>query len=180
MKYVIIGGDAAGMSAASRLKRREPDSEVIVFEKTMDVSYSACGMPYNIAKPEAAIDRLVVRSAEAFRESQGIDLRTGHEVRAINRKDKTVSGTNSAGDFECGYDKLLIATGAKAAMLPVDGMGLEGVFKLKTLQDARDIKTYLAEVNVKTAVLIGMGYIALEMAEALHARGIKVVMVKTP
>ncbi len=179
MKYVIIGGDAAGMSAASRLKRREPESEVIVFEKTMDVSYSACGMPYNIAKPEAAIERLVVRSAEAFRDSQGIDLRTGHEVTAINRKDKIVSGKNhESGDFECSYDKLLIATGARAAMLPVEGIDLEGVFKLKTLQDARDIKSYLADVEVKTAVLIGMGYIALEMAEALHARGIKVVMVK--
>ena len=78
MKFVIIGGDAAGMSAASRAKRNRPDVEVTVLEKTMDVSYSACGMPYNIADPDRDINDLVVRSASVFREKQGINLLTGH------------------------------------------------------------------------------------------------------
>ncbi|HSM73348.1 MAG TPA: FAD-dependent oxidoreductase, partial [Desulfobacterales bacterium] len=83
MQFVIIGGDAAGMSAASRAKRRCPEMTVTVLEKTRDVSYSACGMPYNIADPERPIETLVVRPAEVFREKQGIDLRTGHCVTRI-------------------------------------------------------------------------------------------------
>ena len=179
MRFVIIGGDAAGMSAASRLKRRDPDSEVIVFEKTEDVSYSACGMPYNIADADKPIAGLVVRSAEAFRESQGIDLRTGHRIEAIDRDGKTVSGTTSAGEkIECAYDKLLISTGARAIRPDVPGADLEGTFVLKTLEDSRKIKSYLSENEVRKAVIIGMGYIALEMAEALSARGVAVTMIK--
>ncbi|MBI9108016.1 MAG: FAD-dependent oxidoreductase [Spirochaetales bacterium] len=179
MRYVIIGGDAAGMSASSRIKRREPDSEVIVFEKTQDVSYSACGMPYNIADADKSIDSLIVRSAEAFRNSQGIDLRTGHIVRKIDHAAGKVSGTNSVGDdFEIEYDRLLIATGASAIIPKVPGTDLEGVFVLKTLEDSRRIKTFLEKKDVRKAVIIGMGYIALEMSEALSARGLDVTMIK--
>ena len=88
MRFVIIGGDAAGMSAASRIKRNQPNMEVVVLEQTMDVSYSACGMPYNIADPSRDIDDLVVRQAQVFREKQGIDLRTGHRAEAIDRHKK--------------------------------------------------------------------------------------------
>ena len=84
MKFIVIGGDAAGMSAASRAKRNKPDMEVIVLEQTADVSYSACGMPYNIADPERQMDDLVVRHAQVFREKQGIELRTGHRVQTID------------------------------------------------------------------------------------------------
>ena len=80
MRFVVIGGDAAGMSAASRAKRNQPDLEVVVLEQTEDVSYSACGMPYNIADPDRDMEDLVVRTAGAFREKQGIDLRTGNRV----------------------------------------------------------------------------------------------------
>ena len=92
MKFVIIGGDAAGMSAASRAKRNRPDLEVTVLEQTGDVSYSACGMPYNIADPERDINDLVVRQAQVFKEKQGIDLRTGHRVTAIDLSTKMVRG----------------------------------------------------------------------------------------
>ncbi|MGB5983857.1 MAG: FAD-dependent oxidoreductase, partial [Desulfobacterales bacterium] len=90
MDFVVIGGDAAGMSAASRAKRTLPDMHVTVLEKTHDVSFSACGMPYNIAVPEKPIEELVVRQAEVFRQKQGIDLRTGHEVRRIDPQAKQV------------------------------------------------------------------------------------------
>ena len=179
MRYVIIGGDAAGMSASSRLKRRAPGSEVIVFEKTGDVSYSACSMPYNIADPETPMDKLVVRSADAFRNNQGIDLRTGHMVESIDSAAKTVRGTDAAGkEFVQAYDKLLIATGARAVIPSVPGMDLDGVFRLKTLGDGRMIKSYIEGRDIRKAVIIGMGYIALEMAESLRARGIEVTMIK--
>lgn len=179
MKFVIIGGDAAGMSAASRAKRHHPDMEVTVLEKTDDVSYSACGMPYNIADSERPIDDLVVRSAQTFREKQGINLLTGHEVQSIDRRNKTVSGLSADQQpFSINYDKLLIATGASPVIPDLPGMDLPGVFALKSLDDGRQIKAFLADHNVKKAVIVGMGYIALEMSEALRARGIAVEMIK--
>ena len=178
MRYVIIGGDAAGMSAASRIKRRSPEADVVVYEKTGDVSYSACGMPYNIADAEKPVDKLIVRTAEAFRETQGIELYTGYSVENIDKSLKKISGTTADGkSFESDYDKLLIATGAAAVVPDVPGTDLDGVFVLKALEDARKIKGYLTE-DIKSAVIVGMGYIALEMAEALTERGIRVTMIK--
>jgi len=137
MKFVIIGGDAAGMSAASRTKRRQPDTEVMVLEQTGDVSYSACGMPYNIADPTREMDDLIVRHPRVFREKQGIDLRTGHRVEAIDPVQKTVRGTTSGGKFfQVPYDKLLIATGASAIIPGLPGFDLPGVMGLKTLRTA--------------------------------------------
>ncbi|MBW2062797.1 MAG: FAD-dependent oxidoreductase [Deltaproteobacteria bacterium] len=179
MKFVIIGGDAAGMSAASRAKRNKPDLEVLVLEQTQDVSYSACGMPYNIADPDRSIDELVVRQARVFREKQGIDLRTGHRAEVINRAAKTVSAQDDQGKaITFDYDKLLIATGASPIMPDLPGFNRPEVLALKNLKDGRRIKERLHAKRVKKTVIIGMGYIALEMAEALRARGIEVHMVK--
>jgi CoA-dependent NAD(P)H sulfur oxidoreductase len=171
MGFVIIGGDAAGMSAASRAKRINPDLEVVVLEATTDVSYSACGMPYNIADPGRDMDDLVVRQTEVFREKQGIDLRTGHMVERIDPAGKKVAGRTSAGaEFEVPYGRLLIATGARALRLEVPGADLPGVKVLKSLSDGRDIKRYLVDHDVRRVLIVGMGYIGLEMAEAFHAR----------
>ncbi|NNL40876.1 MAG: FAD-dependent oxidoreductase, partial [Desulfobacterales bacterium] len=179
MKFVVIGGDAAGMSAASRAKRTMPDLEVTVLEKTMDVSYSACGMPYNIAEPEREITDLVVRHAHVFREKQNINLLTGHCVDHIDPSRKTVEGTSKDHKrFEFPYDKLLIATGASPIIPDKPGFNLPGVAGLKSLEDGRKIKHFLTNRSVKKAVIIGMGYIALEMAEALGARNLQVDMVK--
>lgn len=179
MKFVVIGGDAAGMSAASRAKRHSPDIEVTVLEQTNDVSYSACGMPYNIADPARVMDDLVVRSAKVFREKQNIDLRLGHTAEAIDRKIKRVTGRTARGhEFTIEYDKLLIATGARPVSLPIPGNDLPGVPALKSLEDGRRIKAYVDEHQVSKALILGMGYIGLEMAEALHARNIQVVMAK--
>jgi len=178
MRFVIIGGDAAGMSAASRGKRLDPDMEVIVLERTTDVSYSACGMPYNIADPDRPMEDLVVRTAEVFREKQNIDLRLGHSAVAIDRANRTVEGRTAGGDeFRVEYDKLMIATGARPIVPDVQGTDLAGVMILKTLQDGRRIKDYLARREVGKALIIGMGYVGLEMAEAFHARGAQVEMV---
>lgn len=177
MRFVVIGGDAAGMSAASRAKRNDPSLEVIVFEQTTDVSYSACGMPYNVADAGRDMDDLVVRKAETFRESQSIDVRLGHSVRSIDPQARTVSGsTSDGGTFRETYDKLLIATGARPVRLNIPGADADGVFALKSLRDGRSIKQYLADHPVRHALIIGMGYIGLEMAEALRSRGIDVTM----
>lgn len=175
MKFVIIGGDAAGMSAASKAKRTDPSLEVVVFEQTEDVSYSACGMPYNIADPTRSMNDLVVRHAEIFREKQGIDLRIQHRVERIDRHRKTVSGhTRDGQSFTERYDRLLIATGARPKVLPIPGATLRGVFALKSLEDGQRLKAFLAQHRVEKAVIIGAGYIGLEMAEAFHARGLAV------
>ncbi|MFC1883230.1 FAD-dependent oxidoreductase [Thermodesulfobacteriota bacterium] len=179
MKFVIIGGDAAGMSAASRAKRRAPELEVIVLEKTKDVSYSACGMPYNIADTNRDIEELVVRQADIFREKNNIDLRTGHFVKRIDRQNKCVEGENQEGEaFSVKYDKLLLGTGASPAVPPIEGVDMDGVMVLKSLGDGRRMKEFISKKDVKKTVIIGMGYIALEMAEAFHTLGIKVDMVK--
>ena len=179
MKFVVIGGDAAGMSAASRAKRNQPEMAVTVLEQTEDVSYSACGMPYNIADPDREMDDLVVRSAPVFREKQGIDLRCGHRVETIDTAAKSVSGRTSQGkDFQIPYDKLLIATGASPIMPDLPGFDLPGVVGLKSLADGKRIKQFIDDRNIEKVVIIGMGYIALEMAEALRSRNIDVHMVK--
>jgi CoA-dependent NAD(P)H sulfur oxidoreductase len=176
MKFVIIGGDAAGMSAASRARRRYKDLEIIVLEKSTDVSYSACGMPYNLADPSRSMDDLMVRSPAQFIEN-GIDLRLNHLVEKIDRKNKKVSGRIGTHDaFSVEYDKLLIATGAKARQLTIPGINSPGIFHLRSLEDGRRIKHYMQANSVKSALIIGSGYIGLEVAEALHERSIKVTL----
>lgn len=178
MRFLIIGGDAAGMSAASRAKRGDPGMDIIVFEKTKDVSYSACGMPYNLQDPSRKMDDLIVRPARVFKEKQGIDVRLNQEVVAIDPKDHRVSIKTMEGVYQEGYDKLLIATGASPIVPKVEGIRSEGVFVLKSLEDGRRIKEYVLNNKAKTATILGMGYIALEMAEAFRALGIEVTMVK--
>ena len=179
MKFLVIGGDAAGMSAASRAKRNRPDLEVTVLEKSEDVSYSACGMPYSIADADRPIDDLVVRQAHVFREKQGINVLTGHCAEAVDPTGRSVTGVSADGKaFEFDYDRLLIATGGSPVIPDLPGFDLPGVMALKSLNDGRKIKAYLKTHQVKKAVIIGMGYIGLEMCEALRARSIETAMVK--
>ncbi|MEW6667015.1 MAG: FAD-dependent oxidoreductase [Thermodesulfobacteriota bacterium] len=179
MRFVVIGGDAAGMSAASRAKRNAPALEVVVLEQTHDVSYSACGMPYNISDPGREMEDLVVRRADVFRERQGIDLRTGHRVEAIHADERRVRGSTRHGeDFELAYDDLLIATGASPIIPDRPGFDLPGVVALKSLDDGRRIRRHLTESRVRRAVILGMGYVGMEMCEALRSREIEVEMVK--
>jgi NADPH-dependent 2,4-dienoyl-CoA reductase/sulfur reductase-like enzyme len=179
MKFVVIGGDAAGMSAASKARRLAGDMDITILEKSQDVSYSACGMPYNIADASRDINDLVVRKAEIFRQKQELNLLTGHCVHAIDPIARSVSGDTSAGKaFTFDYDKLLIATGGSAIRPQIEGIDLPGVMVLKSLDDGRKIKSYLDAHAVRKVVIIGMGYIAMEMAEALTERSIQVTLVK--
>ncbi len=153
--------------------------EVTVLEKTSDVSYSACGMPYNIADTKREIEDLVVRQARVFREKQNINLHTGHLVRSVDPKARKVSGVSDQGTaFEFSYDKLLIATGGSPVVPDLPGFDLPAVKVLKSLDDGRKIKAFIQQNHVRKAVIIGMGYIGLEMCEALRALSIQVDMVK--
>ena len=180
MRLVIIGGDAAGMSAASQAKRLARDTEVIVLEATRDVSYGACGLPYKI--PEGRdMEDLKIITAQRFRDERGIDVRLEHEVTALDPAGKKVSGKGPDGAFELTYDKLVIATGARVRTPPIPGLKelwFDGVYPLKTLEDGRQLKAALVDNKPRTAVVIGAGYIGLEATENLHELGVAVSVVE--
>ncbi|WP_455449479.1 FAD-dependent oxidoreductase [Natrinema thermotolerans] len=169
--FVVIGGDAAGMSAASKAKREDPDRAVIVFEKGEWVSYAACGMPYYVKGAVDDLDDLVTVTPEAFREKRDIDLRTGAEVVDIDRDGRTVTVETDDGTYEQSYDDLLVSTGASAIEPPFDGLDLEGVFTIHDMDEADAIEDYVTEEGPETAAIVGGGYVGIEMAEALSARG---------
>jgi len=136
-------------------------------------------MPYNVADATRDMDDLIVRPAHVFKEKQGIDVRIQHRAEAIDPAGKIVTGRNAAGEpFQIPYDKLLIATGARAVMPKLAGIDSPGVMALKDLEDGRRIKVFIKEQGVKKVVILGMGYIAFEMCEAFRARGIEVEMIK--
>ncbi|MCB0093890.1 MAG: FAD-dependent oxidoreductase, partial [Caldilineaceae bacterium] len=173
-------GDGAGMSAASKAKRNQPDAEVIVFERGPYISYSACGMPYWIGGQIGPMDKLVVLTPERARERRGIDVRIGHEVTQIDAAQQVVHVRNLETDaiFTQPYDKLVIATGARAAKPPIPGVDLPGVFALRSLSDGERIYDYLSQNPARRAVVIGGGYIGLEMAEGFRDRDMQVAVVE--
>ena len=147
-------------------------------EQGSDVSYSACNIPYNIAVPERSIDDLVVRSADAFRQKQQIDLRTGHRVESINPKEKTIAEPPQiTAPLACAMTGSLLPQ-AHPYSSEIEGINLHGVFVVKNLEDGRAIKDFLKTRQVRRCVIIGMGYIALEMAEALSEQAIAIDMIK--
>ncbi|WP_323174677.1 FAD-dependent oxidoreductase [Natrialba sp. PRR66] len=172
--FVVIGGDAAGMSAASKAKREDPDRNVIVFEKGEWVSYAACGMPYYVKGEVNELDDLVAVTPEEFREERGVDLRTGAEVVDIDREAKLVTVETDDETYEQPYDDLLVATGASAIEPPFEGLDLEGVFTIHDMDEADAIEDYVTAHGPETAAIVGGGYVGIEMAEALSARGIDV------
>lgn len=176
MRIVVIGGVAAGMSAASQARRRDPGCEVVVLDRGHDISYSACGMPYNIGDPSRGLDDLVILRAETARSERGIDVRTRHAAQAIDvsRRVVQVADLEAGSNYTLTWDALVIASGATAVRPAAPGLDLVGVFVLRDLADARHIKRYLADVKVSTAVIVGAGYIGIEMADVLHGLGIAV------
>jgi len=166
------------MSAASQAKRRKKDLEALVFERGDWVSYGACGMPYNIQDPARPIDDLVVITPEEFREKRGIDVRTRHEVKAIDLKKRSVTVSGPGGEEQHDFDRLVIATGCRPVHPPFEGMQLPGVFLLHTLAQAEKIKNYLKDRSPHRAVVVGGGHIGLEMADVLTERGLSVTIIK--
>ncbi len=181
-RLVVIGGDAAGMSAASQARRlKGPEElEILAFERGSFTSYAACGIPYWIGGLIDERDELVARAPEVFRERQSIDVRTGHEVVAIDTDARTVVVEDlAAGERTAhGYDQLLIATGATPLRPPVPGIDADGVFGVQTLDHGQRVLDALAERQPRRAVVIGAGYIGIEMAEAMLLRGLEVHVVE--
>lgn len=180
MRVVVIGGVAAGMSAASQVKRRDAGAEVVVLERGPHISYSACGMPYNIGDLKRVPDDLVIVTPEIARAERGIDVRTRHEVTALDLAKKRVRVRNltSGAESDLTFDQLVIATGASASRPPLPGLDLPGVFVLRELTDSAAIKDHLAAVQVREAVIVGAGYIGLEMAESLRGLGLAVTVLE--
>jgi NADPH-dependent 2,4-dienoyl-CoA reductase/sulfur reductase-like enzyme len=166
------------MTAASQARRRNRDLEVVAFEKTGFASYSACGEPYYISGEVETVDELIARTPDQFARA-GIELKLHHEVVSIDVDRGSVAvRDNKAGEvFEAGYDQLLVATGARAAPPPIDGLELDGVHTLRTLDDAQALRT-LAESSEGRMVVVGGGYIGLEVAEAFGTMGWQVTVVE--
>ena len=172
MKILIIGANAAGMSAASRIKRKQAQSEVVVLEATHEVSYGACGLPFYIGGLNDDLDLVRIRSVSDF-EKNGIVMRTGYQVQRIDFTQKIVYGTTDTGKaFGESYDRLLIASGAAARKLAVPGADKGNIFTLKTPQDAEDLRNAI-ERKRANVVIIGGGAIGLDLAEACLMQRVK-------
>ena len=182
-RLVVIGGVAAGMSAASKARRTNRDLEIMVFEQGEWISYSACGLPYFVGGLVASEQKLIARTVVEFAQ-QNIDVRLRHAVTSIDTASKTVRVLNNAAldtkPMDVPYDALIIATGARPFRPPVEGIDLKGVFHLYTMPDALAIREYIDTRQPKRAVIVGGGYIGLEAAENLERRGIKIAVVQRP
>lgn len=179
MKVVVIGGIAAGMSAAAKFKRLCPNDEVIVYEKGDIVSFGACGLPYYVGGFFEDSDQMIARTPEKFRES-GVDIFTKHEVLGIDFNSKTLKVKNLRDDeeFTDSYDKLMIATGARAIIPPIKNVNLENVLTLKSMEDGNKIKALLSNPELKKVTIIGAGFIGLEAVEAAKQKGKEVTVVQ--
>jgi NADPH-dependent 2,4-dienoyl-CoA reductase/sulfur reductase-like enzyme len=181
-RLIVIGGDAAGMSAASQARRlRGPEElEILVLERGNFTSFAACGIPYWIAGLIDERDELIARAPEVFRTRQHIDVRMRHEVVGIDAETRTVTVHDLDTDerSEHRYDELLIATGAKPLRPPLPGIDAPGVFGVQTLDHGQAVLDALADRQPARAVVIGAGYIGIEMAEAMLLRGLEVHVVE--
>ena len=178
-RLIVIGGDAAGMSAATQARRRLPDLKVVVFERSPHTSFSACGIPYYIGGVVDAEEKLIIRTPEKFRERDGIDARILHEVVEIDAVGRRVHvhDLNSGRSAWEPYDKLLIATGADALSPDLPGADAANIFGVSTLESGLNIRRRLDKGDLRRAVVIGGGYIGLEMAEAMVKIGMEVSLV---
>lgn len=172
MTVVVIGGDAAGMSLASRIHRKSPDTEVIIFEKSNIVSYGACGLPFYIGGINNDINRIMIRKPESF-VAEGLDLRVYHEVTAVDPDAKTVTVKNvKTGEVLIQkYDKLAVCSGSRPIVPPIEGKELKGVYSLRTVPDAERLKEEFSREDVKRIAIVGGGFIGLELCDAAVERG---------
>lgn len=179
MKHLIVGGVAGGATAAARIRRIAEHDEIILFEKGEHISYANCGLPYYIGGTIEDRDKLLVQTPEAFRQRFAIDVRTNSEVTAICPDRKTVEvRTSDRKIYEESCDRLLLSPGAVPFRPDLPGIDLPGIFTLRNVADTDAIKQYMATHNVRRAIVIGGGFIGLEMAENLHETGAHVSVVE--
>ena len=179
-KIVIVGGVAGGASCAARCRRLDETAEIVVIERGPYVSFANCGLPYyvgDVIKDEA---KLLVANAALFRDRFNIEVRTKHEVIAIDRaaKEIEVNDLTTGRVYRESYDALVLSPGASAVRPPLDGIDLPGIFVVRTIPDSRQIRAWIEEKAAKSAVVVGGGFIGLEMAENLRHRGLSVTIVE--
>ena len=178
-KYLIVGGVAGGATAAARIRRLTEDAEIILFEKGAYISYANCGLPYYIGGVIEKRDRLFVQTPEAFGKRFNIDVRTRSEVIAIHPEKKQVTVRSAEGkEYTENYDKLLLSPGASPVVPPLPGIQSEGIFTLRNVDDTDRIKAYMTAHQVRRTVIVGGGFIGLEMAENLKHAGSQVAVVE--
>jgi NADPH-dependent 2,4-dienoyl-CoA reductase/sulfur reductase-like enzyme/peroxiredoxin family protein/rhodanese-related sulfurtransferase/TusA-related sulfurtransferase len=179
-KYLIIGGVAGGMSAAARLRRNAEKDEIVVFEKGEQVSFANCGLPYFIGGVIKERENLLLQTPESFRERFNVDVRIKNEVLAVYPKNKTIKVSDLAAGKEYieSYDKLILSTGAVPIRPDIPGINHKAIFTLRNIPDTDRIVKYIQEQRPKRAVIIGAGYIGLEMADNLSVLGIPVTIVE--
>jgi NADPH-dependent 2,4-dienoyl-CoA reductase/sulfur reductase-like enzyme/rhodanese-related sulfurtransferase len=180
MKYIIVGAVAGGASTAARLRRLDEKAEILLFEKGEYISYANCGLPYYIGDVIKDRNALFVQTAAAFNKRFNIDVRTQTEVMSIDAKAKTIVAKNQITGVEYteSYDKLVLSPGAEPVRPPLPGIMSEGIFTLRNVNDTDYIKKFVQQKEVKKAVVIGAGFIGLEMAENLHELGLQVSVVE--
>lgn len=179
MKHVIIGGVAGGATAAARIRRADESAEIILLEKGKYISYANCGLPYYIGGVIADRDKLFVQTPEGFGKRFNIDVRVENEVTAIDTAAKTVTVKKADGtSYTESYDKLLLSPGSNPVVPPLKGIDSEGIFTLRNVDDTDRIKSYLNTHQVQDAVVVGGGFIGLEMAENLKHAGANVSIVE--
>lgn len=180
MKYVIVGAVAGGASTAARLRRMDEHAEIIIFEKGEYISYANCGLPYYIGDVIKDRNKLFVQTAASFNQRFNIDVRITTEVMSIDPLKKTITAARqTTGEiYEESYDKLILSPGAEPLRPPLPGINSEGIFTLRNVNDTDYIKTYIDFNKVKKAVVIGGGFIGLEMAENFHDLGLDVTIIE--
>ena len=180
MKVVIVGGVAGGATAAARIRRLDEHADIVVFERSGYISYANCGLPYYIGGVIEDPEELTLQTPDSFWARFRVDMRVRHEVTAIHPDKKTVSVTNleTGEQFEEGYDKLLLSPGARATRPPIPGIDSEKLFTLRTVEDTFRIRGYIEQNKPASAVVVGGGFIGIEMAENLRELGLAVTVVE--
>lgn len=176
--YIIVGGVAGGATAAAKLRREDEHAKIIMFEQGPYVSFANCGLPYYIGGEIKKRNDLLLMTPQLFWDKYRIKVLTSHEVLTINTKDKTVLVKNKKNQFKQGYDKLILSQGAGPIMPPIKGINLPHVFSLRNIPDMDRIHRCIKNKDPKKAVVIGGGFIGLEMAEAFYYRGLDVTVVE--
>lgn len=167
MKILVLGGVAAGTKAAAKIKREDRGAEVKILTKGKDISYAGCGLPYYVGSVIKDYDELIVNTPESFSSLTGVEVLTGTEVKGVDFSSKIVRYVKDGQEHSEGYDALVIATGAESIVPPLKGVELQGVFTVRTPDDAEEIRRYARDGHVRNIVIAGAGFIGLEMAENL-------------
>ncbi len=179
-KYVIVGGVAGGATTAARLRRLDEQAQIIMFERGENISYANCGLPYYIGDTIKEREKLLVQTPESFHARLNVDVRILQEVTKINRKEKSVEVINhkTGKTYTESYDKLVVSPGADPVKPPISGINDESIFTLRNVKDTDNIKAFCNEKQPSRAVVVGAGFIGLEMAENLHELGMNVTIVE--